>query len=189
MKKSRVRERIYLDRPKLEEFEIDILNRRHIERYAMVRQWLWGKVLDVSCGCGYGTYLVSKNPDVENIVGIDISEDAIEWAEENFKTDKCNFIKTKIEDFTQDADSLVSIETIEHLENPYILNDLAERCKVKDIFVSYPSKKTTHYNPHHFRDFIDDEIIRVFSNYKLEDVIDLHREVRILKLSRYVSSL
>ena len=56
MKKSRVRERIYLDRSKLEEFEIDILNRRHIERYAMVRQWLWGKVLDVSCGCGYGTY-------------------------------------------------------------------------------------------------------------------------------------
>ena len=189
MTKSGVRERIYLDKTQLEEFEIDILNRRHIERYAMVRQWLWGRVLDVSCGCGYGTYLVSKNPDVENIVGIDVSRDAIEWANKNFETEKCHFVESSIEDFNNEADSLVSIETIEHLENPYILNDLAERCEVRDIFVSYPSKKTTHYNPHHYRDFTDDEIIRVFSNYKLEDVIDLHREVRILRLGRYVSSI
>lgn len=57
------------------------------------------------------------------------------------------------------------------------------------MFISYPSKKTTHYNKHHYRDFIDDEIIRIFTNFKLVDVIDLHREVRILKLQRYVSSI
>lgn len=189
MKPKGVRERIYLTKLGLEEIEIDILNRRHIERYAMLRQWLWGNVIDVSCGCGYGAYLVSKNPDVKKITGVDISEDAIQWAKEQFETDKCRFVKSGIEEYNEPADVLLSIETIEHLEHPHILNDLADRLEVKQIFVSYPSKKTTHYNKHHYRDFIDDEIIRLFPNYKLQDVIDLHREVRILNLLRYVSSI
>lgn len=183
------RERIYFSKKELENIEIDILNRRHIERYALIRQFLYGEVLDVSCGCGYGTHLVSKNPDIKNIIGIDINKDAIEWANKNFITENCSFMKSKIEDFTKKADVLVSIETIEHLENPKILNDLAERCNIKQIFVSYPSKKTTHYNKYHYRDFIDEEIIRLFPNYKLIDEIDLHREVRILNLKRYVSSI
>jgi len=186
---AKVRERIYLTKDKLKEIEIDILNRRHIERYAMIRQWLWGNVIDVSCGCGYGTYLVSNNPDITGIIGIDISEEAIEWANNNFITDNCLFLKQKIEDFDVKADVLLSIETIEHLEDPHILNELAERTQVSEVFISYPSKKTTHYNKHHYRDFIDDEIIRIFTNFKLVDAIDLHREVRILKLQRYVSSI
>ena len=187
MKKAR--ERIYLDLQELEDIELDILNRRHIERYALIRQFLYGTVLDVSCGCGYGTHLVSKNPDINKIIGIDIDEGSIDWANENFVRENCSFEKIRIEDFTKKADVLVSIETIEHLENPEILNDLAERCEIKEIFVSYPSKKTTHYNSFHFSDFIDDEIIRIFSNFKVVDVIDLHRECRILKLQRYDSSL
>lgn len=189
MKQQGVRERIYLTRFELQEIEIDILNRRHIERYAMLRQWLWGNVIDVSCGCGYGTHLVSKNPDVKSIVGVDISDEAIKWANEQFATDKCKFVKSSIEKYNKPADVMLSIETIEHLEHPHILNDLAERLEIKQIFVSYPSKKTTHYNKHHYRDFIDEEIIRLFPNYRLDDEIDLHREVRILKLIRYVSSI
>lgn len=184
-----VRERIYLSLSELEKIEIDILNRRHIERYALIRQWLHGYVIDASCGCGYGTYLVSKNPDIKNIVGIDIDQSAIDWANDNFKSEKCNFRKIKIEDFESCADVLVSIETVEHLENPKILNDLAERSGVKEIFISYPSKKTTHYNKHHYRDFIDEEIMRLFPSFKVADIIDLHREVRILKLKKYVSSI
>lgn len=187
MKKAR--ERIYFDLQQLESIEIDILNRRHIERYTLVRQFLYGTVLDVSCGCGYGTYSIAKNPDVKNIIGIDIDKGAINWANKHFLRENCIFEQTSIEDFTKKADILVSIETIEHLEKPEILNDLAERCEIKEIYVSYPSKKTTHYNKFHYRDFIDDEIIRIFKNYKLKKVFDLHNEVRILKLQRYVSSI
>lgn len=184
-----VRERIYFKRSKLKEIEFDILDRRHIERYALIRQYLYGDVLDVSCGSGYGSYLVSNNPDIKSVLGLDISKEGIDWANENFKTDKVRFQQKRIEDHTSKADVLVSIETIEHLENPRILNDLAERCKVNKILVSYPSKKTTHYNNFHFNDFVDEEIIRIFPNFKVADIIDLHRECRILNLQRYDPSI
>ena len=184
-----VRERVYFNRKELKEIEYDILNRRHIERYALIRQYLFGDVLDVSCGSGYGAYLVSNNPDINSVLGLDIDQEAIDWANDHFATEKVSFARKRIEDHTSKADVLVSIETIEHLEDPKILNDLAERCKVNQVLVSYPSKKTTHYNKYHYRDFIDDEIIRIFTNFKLIDVIDLHREVRILNFKRYDSSL
>ena len=78
MNNPKVRERIYMSRNKLQEIETDILNRRHVERYAMVRQWCKGSVLDISCGVGYGTFLISKNPDVTKICGVDIDQEAIE---------------------------------------------------------------------------------------------------------------
>jgi len=187
--KNKVRERIYISQDDLNKIETDIQNRRHIERYALIRQWLWGDVIDVACGCGYGTNLASKNPDIKTITGADISADAIAWARKHFETNRCSFVNKGIDEFQKKADVLVSLETIEHLENPKILSDLADRCGVKEIFISYPSKKTTHYNKHHFHDFIDDEIIRIFTNYKLVDAIDLHREVRILKLQKYVPSI
>lgn len=186
MKKAQIRERIYLDANGLNKMELDILNRRHVERYALIRQWCYGEVIDISCGCGYGTNLISRNPDVKNIIGVDISKDAIKWAKENFKNDKCNFEVNTIEDYNKKKDVLISIETIEHLRNPKILNDLAERCGVKTIFISYPSKKTTHYNKYHFHDFIDDDLIRIFKNFKLKNTIELHKEVKILKFIKNV---
>lgn len=185
VKDKKVRERIYMTREQLNQLEIDIFDRRHVERYAMIRQWMYGNVLDISCGCGYGTYLLSKNPDVDKIVGVDVSTHAIDHAKENFTTSKCTFEVNSIEQYDTSADILVSLETAEHLEAPQILNELAERIGAKHIFVSYPSKKTTHYNKHHYHDFIDEDLIRIFSGYRLVDSIDLHREHRILKFEQY----
>lgn len=175
------RERIYLDINELNKIELDILNRRHIERYAMIRQWCYGKVIDVACGCGYGTYLISKNPDVKKIIGFDIDQKAIEFADKNFINENLLYSVKKIEEINIQADVLTCIETIEHLKNPEILNKMAERCEIKTLFISYPSKKTTHYNKFHYHDFVDNDILKIFKNYLLYDSIDLHREVRILK--------
>lgn len=181
---SKVRERIYMTKEALEAMEIDILNRRHVERYAMVRQWCKGRVIDVACGCGYGTYLLSKNPDVELIVGYDQSEEAITHAKREFKNRNLIFETKSISSVQFRADVLISLETVEHLKNPEILHDMAVRCEVKEIYISYPSKKTTHYNPHHFHDFNDKSLLKVFKEFELSEAIDLHREVRILKLTR-----
>jgi len=184
MKANKVRERIYLNQEELEKMEIDILNRRHIERYSLVRQYCKGKIIDVACGCGYGTYLISKNPDVESITGFDIDKGAIDFAKENFIKENLSFEIKPIDEVNEKADTLICIETIEHIPNPHIINVMAERCEVKTIFVSYPSKKTTHYNKHHFHDFNDSDLIKIFDKYNLTDVIDLHREVRILKFEK-----
>ena len=86
-----VRERIYFNKSTLKDIEFDILNRRHIERYALIRQYLYGDVLDVSCGSGYGSYLVSNNPDINSVLGLDISKEGIDWAKANFETEKVKF--------------------------------------------------------------------------------------------------
>tara|TARA_R100001460_G_scaffold24806_1_gene49802 strand:+ start:1945 stop:2553 length:609 start_codon:yes stop_codon:yes gene_type:complete len=202
MIKAKVREQIFINKNELDKIELDILNRRHIERYAMLRQYCSGVILDASCGCGYGTNIISKNPDVNKIIGIDIDLQSIEWAKNNFENSK-TFFKTldiknikdinAIKEFLNNKelnnnyiDVLISLETIEHLKNPEILNEMAENLNIKTLFISYPSKKTTHYNHFHFHDFIDDDIELIFKNYKVTDRIDLHREVRILKFEKNV---
>lgn len=189
MNNPKVRERIYMSRNKLQEMETDILNRRHVERYAMVRQWCKGSVLDISCGVGYGTFLISKNPDVTKVCGVDIDQETIDYANAEFKNKKTNYICDAIENYTGKHDMMISLETIEHLEDPYILKALADRCNIDLIFLSYPSKKTTHYNLYHYHDFNDDDVMSIFNHdnpdeFVIADVIDLHREVRILKLER-----
>jgi len=123
MKKKKLEpvERIYLSGEELEKMERDILNRRHIERYAMVRQWCYGNVLDFACGCGYGANLVSKNPDVSKVYGVDIDQSAVEWANENFFNHKTEFLCQDIKEFEQEIDVLVCLETIEHIKDQNII--------------------------------------------------------------------
>jgi 2-polyprenyl-3-methyl-5-hydroxy-6-metoxy-1,4-benzoquinol methylase len=184
MKKNNVRERIYLTVDELEQMEIEISNKRHVERYALLRQYCKGNVIDVACGCGYGTYLLSKNPDVTSIIGFDINKTAIDFAQNNFTKENLKYQIEEIKDINVKAETLICLETIEHIKKPDLINEMAERCEIKTIFVSYPSKKTTHYNKHHFHDFNDLDLINIFKNYKLTDTVDLHREVRILKFEK-----
>jgi hypothetical protein len=70
-------ERLYININETEKLERDISIRRSIEKYLMIRQWCYGNVLDFACGCGYGSYLISKNPDVKKVYGIDNNITAI----------------------------------------------------------------------------------------------------------------
>lgn len=184
MKKLEPVERIYMSKEELQSMERDILNRRHIERYAMVRQWCHGKVLDFACGCGYGSDLISKNPDVEKVIGVDIDTSAIAWANENYISDRTEFRCQDINTFDEIVDVLVSLETIEHIKETQTIPCLVERLKIPRLFISFPSKKTTHYNKYHFYDFRTEDIQALFPNYELVDEIELHKEVKILNFKR-----
>ena len=158
---------------------------RHIERYGLIRQFLYGTVLDCACGVGYGTYLCSQNPDVEMMIGIDIDEGAIGWAKKCFGSDKIIFEKCTIEDFSNpNIDILVSLETIEHLTDPRILVSLAERCNVKEILMSFPTKKTTHYNKFHYYDLTRQDIHDLFHKFVEIQSFNQANEFLILHLIR-----
>ena len=184
MKKLEPVERIYMSSDELSTMERDILNRRHIERYAMVRQWCYGTVLDFACGCGYGTNLISKNPDVYKIFGVDIDKSAIEWANDNFNNDKSEFLCQDIDSFSEKVDVLISLETIEHIKDTSVIPSLAERLEIPKIFLSFPSKKTTHYNKYHYYDFNTQQICDLLPGYILVEEIELHKEVKILNFVR-----
>lgn len=182
-------ERLYFDRKELTHIERDIARRRHVERYTMLRQWCYGTVLDCACGCGYGTNLISKNPDVAKVYGVDSSLEAIIWANTNFAESNIKFIQCNMfdaPDLIKNIDVLVSIETIEHIKETDKYIRTIQKLNPEILILSYPTKKSTHYNKYHYYDFNDDQIRDLFSsiNYRIYREIYLYHEVAVLSLER-----
>lgn len=140
MKKKEM-ERIVIDKENIDAIEEDIIIRRGIERYMYVRQFVYGNVLDIACGGGYGSYLMSKNPDVKKITAVDKSEQAIANANGHFKRENIEFVLGSPETINSTFDVLVSLETVEHLQNPMILKEMVLRCRIPEIIISFPRKK------------------------------------------------
>lgn len=159
-------ERIIIDKVSIDEMEEDIIIRRGLERYMYARQFVYGNVLDIASGVGYGSYLLSKNPDVKSVKGFDQSEKAINHANEYFASEKVSFCLGTPTTINESFDFLVCLETIEHLPDPTILNDMVERCNIKEIVISFPNKKTTHYNKYHLWDINEQDVINLFKNYQ-----------------------
>lgn len=96
----------------------------HIARYQFVLPYLKGRVLDLSCGSGYGTHLIAKKckKTIDEIIGIDIDPEIIKYAKHEYFHPKSNFL---VGDATDPSlvekigvfDFIVSFETIEHIEN------------------------------------------------------------------------
>lgn len=158
---------IYLKREQLLEIEQKIRIQRHVERYALLRQFAKGVVCDAACGCGYGSFLISTNPDVTSVIGIDADEQIIAFAKQEYDTLKTQFLNVDLNEWVSDIkiDMLFSVETIEHIENRHTLPDFCDRNSINQVILTYPSKKTTHYNPYHLYDFKLQDIIDIFDKF------------------------
>ena len=158
---------IYLSLDKLLEIEQKIRIQRHVERYALLRQFARGIVCDAACGCGYGSYLLSTNPDVTSVIGLDCDTDIISFAKKEYESNKTKFFNVNIENWVSDQkiDMLFSVETIEHIENRDVLPDFCDRNNINHVILTYPSKKTTHYNPYHLYDFKLQDILNIFNKF------------------------
>lgn len=93
----------------------------HEHRYRWARQFTSGRVLDVACGIGYGSAVLRKNTGVTEYVGMDCSEDALAEARAEFSAEGVHFAKgdaTSLPFPDGTFDTVVSLETIEHLARP-----------------------------------------------------------------------
>jgi 2-polyprenyl-3-methyl-5-hydroxy-6-metoxy-1,4-benzoquinol methylase len=164
---EKVDQHIYLSRDQLLETEKKIRIQRHIERYALLRQFAKGTVCDAACGCGYGSYLLSTNPDVTSVIGLDCNADIISFAQKEYESNKTKFFNVNIGTWVSDQkiDMLFSVETIEHIESQNILPDFCDRNNINHVILTYPSKKTTHYNPYHLYDFKLQDILDIFDKF------------------------
>lgn len=137
----------------------------HIARYAFVKKHCAGKrVLDIACGEGYGSRLMA-NWGAVAVEGVDISEEAIIHAKASFGGDNINFTQHPAE--TVDAlfepasfDMVVSLETIEHVEDPVAFLTAIKRLLKPDglIVVSCPNDwwyfpEANKGNPFHRRKY------------------------------------
>lgn len=91
----------------------------HIERYKFTVQFGKGQtILDIACGVGYGSFLLSKGGAVR-VDGVDISEKVIEYARSNYHAENLFFQTGDICEYKSNIkyDLIVCYETIEHVKN------------------------------------------------------------------------
>ena len=105
----------------------------HLHRYQFTKDLVqdYYVVLDAACGTGYGSRILAEK--AAQVYGIDISEDAVQYARKKYISENINFQTMSVEklDFPDNFfDLIVSFETIEHVEHEIQIRFLAEikRC-------------------------------------------------------------
>jgi SAM-dependent methyltransferase len=128
----------------------------HLKRYVFSLPWCEdARVLDAACGVGYGCATIASV--AASVVGVDRSEDAIEFARTRYPAANIGF---ELGDVTAlrfpDAsfDTVCSFETIEHVDDAGAALDSFARVLASDgvLVVSTPNAaRTTRTpdNPHH----------------------------------------
>ena len=119
----------------------------HMNRYIFASDLVKNKkVLDAACGTGYGTALLAQS--AERVFGIDISKEAISYAESNYSAKNVNFAVANIEKLPFESDFfdvVVSFETIEHVDTQKqekFLSEVKRILKKDGIFIiSTPNKE------------------------------------------------
>ncbi len=117
----------------------------HFHRYTMALDFAANKkVLDAACGEGYGSHLLAQK--AESVVGVDISESAIQHANKHYQHPNLRYIKSDAlnMDFIDNSfDLVVSFETLEHLlEQDELMHEFKRVLKPDGVLlISTPDKK------------------------------------------------
>jgi 2-polyprenyl-3-methyl-5-hydroxy-6-metoxy-1,4-benzoquinol methylase len=94
--------------------------RRHLVVYDWIAQHVHGqRVIDMACGEGYGADVLARS--AASVIGVDANPDAYEHARlkyEHPSRPNLRFERALVETFDQDADSVVFLQTVEHLDEP-----------------------------------------------------------------------
>jgi 2-polyprenyl-3-methyl-5-hydroxy-6-metoxy-1,4-benzoquinol methylase len=146
----------------------------HLERYRFAaRHGRPGRLLDLACGVGYGTRLLTDaRGDVEAAVGVDLSQEAIAYAEMRYGNERTRYVQADALSFRdpQGFDTIVTLETIEHLPQPSrFIGHLASLLRPGGVIIaSVPTTPSADANPHHLHDFTERSFAGLFSTHGFE---------------------
>jgi len=158
--------------------QLSDISLHHVHRYQLASRYASGRVLDAACGIGYGTKLLSEG---RVAVGVDCSPTAINWAEEHFPGPE--YILGRIEDapWAGSFDTIVSLETLEHLREPVIALKAFRRSCSGILIASVPNEELypfkaevfakdefphfRHYTPQQFQELLEEGGFRVVERF------------------------
>lgn len=180
---------------------------RHIFVYEFAKKNLSKNdyILDLGCGEGYGTNLLSRH--VMKIVGLDVDKNTVMNASNKYGSENCNFdayngIKIPYSDNTFDA--IVSFQVIEHVQNDKsFVSEIYRVLKMNGIFILTTPNRVYRLRPgqkpwqtYHVREYYSYELEQIlkgtFSNVKvygicgIEDVQKFEIE-RVRRVSNMAS--
>jgi SAM-dependent methyltransferase len=91
--------------------------RRHLVVYEWIAAQLPGlRVIDMACGEGYGTDVLARA--AVTAVGVDANPEAHEHARLRYRRANLRFERALVDGFAEQADAVVFLQTIEHLQDP-----------------------------------------------------------------------
>ncbi|CAI3704967.1 Methyltransferase domain-containing protein [Clostridium neonatale] len=169
-------ERLVLGKKGIEQLEME-----HLHRYNIISDLVKDKiVLDIACGTGYGSHILSQN--AKYVYGVDISKETIDYCNENYKQDNLSYMEGSISEIPiedNSIDVIVSFETIEHVTEELQEQFLREIPRVLKedgvLIISTPDKKIysdipQYTNEFHIKEFYKEEfknfLSEVFKNVK-----------------------
>lgn len=131
---------------------IDEIEFGHVARYNYTLRYIIKDhdVLDAACGCGYGTNILAQN--AKRVVGVDYSNEAIEYAKRYWSANNIEFLQYDLNSDNYDKlgkfDIITSFETIEHLPAPILETILKFRNILKKdglLILSHPEDEPSKF--------------------------------------------
>ncbi|MEI7895988.1 MAG: class I SAM-dependent methyltransferase [bacterium] len=152
-----------------------LLYLRHVFAYEFAKENISknSSVLEMGCGEGYGTSLMSEH--VEKITGLDVDANAVDHAQNKYGSSNCTFTlydgrKIPFRDNTFDA--VISFQVIEHVEDD--ANFVAEIFRIlknNGIFIVTTPNRTLRlkpgqkpWNKFHLREYSPDQFEMLLKN-------------------------
>jgi ubiquinone/menaquinone biosynthesis C-methylase UbiE len=138
------------------------------------------RILDLGCGTGYRTYVLSKKRDTI-VTGVDISKKNIKVAKKKYP--KVDFRKMNVEKLRFERnffDKVYAVDVLEHVDNLEAVLKEAARVTKKNgkLLAEIPSEKsekwllskrpTFHKEIHHVRIFKDKDLENKLANYSFK---------------------
>ena len=146
----------------------------HLQRYEhFAADYRGKKVLDAACGTGYGSHFIASS-GATAVTGIDVSAEALDFCRQNYKAPNLQFRQFDVgtlSEMHERFDTIVSFETIEHLQDPArFIQDVSSILAPGGIFICSTPNPTRHsetgtINPFHHNELSFAEFRRHFEKY------------------------
>ena len=141
------------------------LDTQHLLRYNYTKNLVYGKTVDVGCGWGPGTHILSTGEKVTETVGVDVVSRMLEDVRITYP--HIRFECINLQKFHEKFDSVVCIGVIEHVEDfEKTKQSLKAMLSPGGIFIYYvPYLEPKGVNIHHCLSMLDeDSFLDVFPN-------------------------
>ncbi len=169
----------------------------HMERYNFAKDYVFGRVLDIACGVGYGADILLEeiyDEKIDKYLGIDLCKETIAYAREMYGFRKTQFeqgdaLDQNLADQYGKFNTILSFETIEHIEEDgkYVQNLKRLLDKKGRLIISTPFGKGRNVpcaSPFHVRQYRQEEFVDLLEDCGFEVELFFQKGTKIEKRKR-----